>query len=67
MLQTANANLYNPLVPKAHICEPKKSTIFFTNQKSVMASLRIFILCTLGTNGLNSRVFLAELGTFGIF
>ena len=46
MLQTANTDLYNPLVPKAHNSECQNLLYFFyklSHWKSVKASLRIFI------------------------
>ena len=54
MLQAANTDLINPSVPQAH--NIKSQNLLFPLQikpvKSVKASLRIFILCILGTNGL---------------
>ena len=55
MLQAANTDLLNPLIPKAHSSEHQ--TLLFSLQikpvwTPIKASLRIFIFCTLGTNGL---------------
>ena len=51
MFQEANTDLFNPLVPKAQN-SVSKSTIYSLQIKP-KASLRIFISCTLGTNGLS--------------
>ena len=54
MLQAANIDLFEPLVPKAHNNECQN--ILFPLQIKVVKvslsySLRIFIFCTLGTSG----------------
>ena len=57
MLQTANTELFNPLVTvlKAHKSECH-NLLFLLQIKPVKVilklNLRIFIVCTLGTNGL---------------
>ena len=54
MLQAANVDLFNLLVPKAHNseCQNLPFHLHSKTSKSDKASLRIFIFCTLGTNGL---------------
>ena len=47
---------FNPLVPDAHYSE--RQAIFFTNstiRSRFNVKMRIFIFCTLGTNGLKAR------------
>ena len=51
MLQRANTDLFNPLVPKAHNRE-FQNLLLSLLIKSVKVSLRIFIICSLGFNGL---------------
>ena len=48
MLQAANTDLFNPLVPIAHNseCEIYYFLYKLRQEKSVKASLRIFIFCT---------------------
>ena len=53
MLQAASTDLFNPLVPKAHNSECQNLLFPFIKPVcQVKASLRIFIFCTLGTNGI---------------
>ena len=53
MLQVANTDLFKNLVPKAHNSECQNLLFLYKlASKSVKASLRIFIIYTLGTNGL---------------
>ena len=54
MLQAANTDLFNPLVPKVYNSERPIYYFLYklSQQKSVEANWRIFIFCTLGTNGL---------------
>ena len=55
MLQAANTDLFNPVVLKARNCECQ-NLIFLLQNKPLKVNLelnwRIFIFCTLGTNGL---------------
>ena len=51
MLQVANTDLFNPLVHKANNCELLFSLQINPVCKSQLKLLRIFISCTLGTNG----------------
>ena len=53
MLQGSNTDLFNPLplVPNAYNSECQ-NLLFPLQIKPVKVSLRIFISCTLGTNGL---------------
>ena len=48
MLQAANTDLFNPLVPKAHNseCENLLFPLQINQKKSVKASLRIFIFAS---------------------
>ena len=58
MLQAANTDLFNPLVPKAHNIVSVKIYYFFyklIQQKSVKANWQIFIFYTLSTNGLRNE------------
>ena len=54
MLQAANSDLFNPLVPIAHnsYCQNILFPVQIKPVKSVKASLLIFTFCTLGTNWL---------------
>ena len=55
MLQAANTDFFNPVVPKAHNCGCQ-NLLFPLQIKPVKINLkfnwRIFIFCPLGTNGL---------------
>ena len=53
MLQRANTELFNPLVPKAHNGECQ-NLLLPLQIMPVKVSYRIFIFCTLGTNGLRT-------------
>ena len=62
----------DPLVPDAHYSERQDGTIFFTNstiKSRFKVRLRIFIFCTLGTNGLvlKSKLTLPSLFFFYIY
>ena len=50
MLQAANTDLFNPLVPNAHNSDCQNRLSQFK------ANWRIFIFCTLGTNGLSEEL-----------
>ena len=57
MLQVANTDLFNPLVPKAHNCECQNLLVpLQTKPEKVNLKLnwRIFIFCAFGTDGLGS-------------
>ena len=66
MLQAANTDFFNPIVPKAHIseCQNLLIPLQLSQSKSVKASLRIFISWTLGINGLSAH-YIAYLGQLG--
>ena len=55
MLQAANTDLWNPIVPKAHnsVCQNLLFPLQIQPVKvNLMLNFRIFIFCALGTNGL---------------
>ena len=55
MLQGANTDLYNPLVPKAHNSDRVSNLLFpfkLSQKKSDKVNFADFYFCTLGTNGL---------------
>ena len=53
MLQAANTDLFNPLVPEAFNSECQNMLFPLQIEPAKEASLRIFIFCSLVTNGLN--------------
>ena len=59
MLQAANTDLFNPIVPKLTIVSAKsiwQNPLQIMPVKSVKANWRIFILCNLGTNRLIQEI-----------
>ena len=56
MLQAANADLFNPLVPKAHKSECQ-NLLFSLQNSPVKVNLKLnYFFGTLGTNGLINKL-----------